>query len=277
MDKSTIIEKIRSDYERLNSLKKLEFETGVSKTYLSQVLNGKHDPGKSTWTKLENHYKRLSEAKVWQIVNTGNMKKCEKLFKAAARLKSFHVVIGDAGTGKSTAASEYARSIENAFLVNCEDFTQKRFVEAICRAMYIRPEGTKFEMMQAIRDKMRETPNALLILDEASMLNDNCLTLLKPLWGDWNTSCFGLVLFGVPYLEINLVKKARKDKKGFVELYDRINKPIIRMEAPKETEISAICYANGIQEDEKIDYAVEQCQEHGSLRTIENLVLIDRL
>ena len=275
MDKVSIIKLLKHDYHRLKSLKKLAFETGVSKAYLSQLINEKYDPGLSTWNRLANHYH--NNGKSWEIVKTENIKRCNKVFDMAVKFKSFHVLIGDAGTGKTTGSKQYVLNHENAFLVTCEDFTQKHFVEAICNAMYIEPIGTKHNMIQLIKDKMAQTKDAVLILDEAGMLNDNCLTLLKPIWGDSESTNFGLVMLGVDYLEINIIKKVRKDKKGFIELYDRMNKPFIRMHKPSEKEIATICYVNGVHDDNLIDSAVNRCLEFGSFRRIQDVMIMNKL
>ena len=276
VDKQQIKNLISEDYRRLQSLTKLEIETGVSKGYLSQILNGKHDPHEATWNKLANHY-RISQKHVWTVVDTENKETCMKLFEVAREFKSLHCIIGHAGSGKSTASEKYARNRRNTFLIKCRDYTQKRFLEELCKSMYVISGGTKTDLIDAIRKKLNETENALLILDEASMLNDSCLLLVKEIYGDRSNSLSGIVMLSVPYLKLNLTAKARKGKRGFSELVDRIYFPFVRLKEASETDIARICYANGIDDESLIDKAVEKCRETGSYRGVETAVMISQL
>jgi len=267
----SIKQALRADYQRFKSLTKLEFETGVSKAYLSQILNDKLNPSEAIWAKLENHYRfaRLG----YRYIETANQTKALAQMKFAQAHKLLSCVIGNGGTGKSTAAREYARQHENVFYVEGSSNVPVRlFLENVAKALYLQVAGNKAVLIAAIREKLANTRHAVLLIDEASELNDSCLLTIKQLYGDHTTAQAGIVLLGTAYLEENLNKQARKNKRGFVELLDRISFPFVHLKEADANEALQMCTINGVTNQIFIEHAVMRAKATGSYRGVDEAI-----
>jgi len=192
--------------------------------------------------------------------------------KFAQAHKLLSCVIGNGGTGKSTAAREYARQHENVFYVEGGNVPVRLFLENVAKALYLQVAGNKAVMIAAIREKLANTRQAVLLIDEASELSDNCLLSIKQLYGDRTTAQAGIVLLGTAYLEENLNKQARKNKRGFVELLDRISFPFVHLKEADVNEALQMCTINGVTNQIFIEHAVMRAGATGSYRGVEEAI-----
>jgi DNA transposition AAA+ family ATPase len=112
------------------------------------------------------------------------------------------VIVGDAGTGKTTAIRRYEAESHSAFIVEVDpSFTKNVLVAEIARAIGVESKGNSTVVISRIVEALRER-DSVLIIDEADYLSDACLELLRRVINDKAET--GVVLVGLPRLEYKL-------------------------------------------------------------------------
>jgi DNA transposition AAA+ family ATPase len=112
------------------------------------------------------------------------------------------VIVGDAGTGKTTAIRQYEAESHSAFIVEVDpSFTKNVLVAEIARAIGVESKGNSTVVISRIVEVLRER-DSVLIIDEADYLSDTCLELLRRVIND--KAATGVVLVGFPRLEYKL-------------------------------------------------------------------------
>jgi hypothetical protein len=273
--KKKILELLKGDYIATPSLRKLQSNTGISTSYLSQMLQKDYDPGDETWNKLATYYNvEISE---YQIVKTKNLVNIQILCDIAREERAMMCVIGEAGQGKTTSLMDYARKNPgNTVYIMAEKELSKTFLYRLCEALNTKGSNWPNVAFERIRDKLGRMNQPLVIIDEASKLPPAALMYIREIYLERRLSYSGIILAGVPCLELNILKWARLNRPGFVELLDRIQQPFIHLDPPSRHEVEAICVQNKVDPG-YIPYAVRESERSASFRSIERAVTNARI
>jgi DNA transposition AAA+ family ATPase len=143
------------------------------------------------------------------IVETTTIENTRIAFGRAHDHRNIAVVVGEAGTGKSTAISKYEAENPGAVLViyGHPAMTQQKLIVnlALLVGVYSKRGGSM--LIERIVDELRGR-DIVLIVDQADYLTDGALELLRCITTDM--ARIGLVLVGLPRLEAQL-KNLRND------------------------------------------------------------------
>jgi energy-coupling factor transporter ATP-binding protein EcfA2 len=278
--KQKIIEYLVRDYNITNSLRKMEKNTGVSSSYLSQMIQKGLDPGDETWNKLASYYNlEINELK---IVNTKNYINIQTLCDITREEKIIMAIIGNKGCGKTTALYDYAKNNpHNTIYIRAKKEHSKDFLFRLGEFFgWSLGANRPQHVIDKIRERLLRMNNALIIVDQASDLPPQALLYLREIYLERRLSYSGIIIAGVPCLDLNIKKWANMNKTGFVELLDRIQQPFIQLDLPSPGEVLAMCKANNI-DPSFFDAAVNEAERSGSFRAIEraqtNIKIIERL
>ncbi len=180
----------------------LGYSSGVISAYKSRSYNGNVrtlEEKIEAWLKRE--ARRLERVEI-PTAETTVLDQVRKAVSIAQDDADIAVIVGDAGTGKTTALRRYEAESHSAFLVEVDpSFTKNVLVVEIARAVGVDPKGGMTVVIGRIIDTLRER-DAVLIIDEADYLSDSSLELVRRIINDKAKT--GVVLAGLPRLEYKL-------------------------------------------------------------------------
>jgi DNA transposition AAA+ family ATPase len=178
------------------------YSSGVISAYKSRNYNGNIkalEDKVEAWLKRE--ARRVSRIDV-PTVETSVIAQMRKAIALAHDEADIAVIVGEAGTGKTTAIHQYEAESHSAFLVEVDpSFTKNVLVAEIARAVGVDEKGSITAIINRIIEALRGR-DSVLIIDEADYLSDACLELLRRVINDKAET--GVVLVGLPRLEYKL-------------------------------------------------------------------------
>jgi DNA transposition AAA+ family ATPase len=168
-----------------------------NRAYTGSVKNLEERIG--AWLKRE--ARRLDRLEV-PFAETDTMEQVRRAVSTAQDEASIAVIIGGAGTGKTTSLLQYARESFSALLIDVDpSFSKVVLMNSIAQALGVEDKGG----MNAVIDRVIGAllgRDAVLIIDEADYLSESSLELVRRIIHD--KAHTGVVLAGLPTLEYKL-------------------------------------------------------------------------
>ncbi|MDR0302354.1 MAG: AAA family ATPase [Treponema sp.] len=147
---------------------------------------------------------KARERKCVPIVDTDDLRKITNAIQIAHTEKDIALIIADAGAGKSTAASWYAKYNEKATVLIdvMSGMNRRMLVHEIARQLSIEIMRVPFNTVVKNVTNMLYERDMVVILDEADYLRPDALEFTRRLVHDLGQS--GLVLIGLPRLKYQI-------------------------------------------------------------------------
>jgi DNA transposition AAA+ family ATPase len=243
---------------------------GVSAGYLSQILNSKWEAiSDDMWARIGAFVGYTNET--WNLVETRNFKMLSSLIKDSMDFATIYGITGEAGCGKTSTASHIAATTKGVYHVVCEEHLNKtQFLRKILRSMgRSSADMSAVEMLDAIQTHLNSQNGQVLILDEADKLTDNVFIYLVSLANNLEDRC-GLIIMATSHLSKRLRHGIEYNKKGYNEIWSRIGRRFLNLEAPSVKDMIAIAKANGITDESQINSIVKDASE--DIRRVKRLV-----
>lgn len=269
--KQEIANKLAAYCEKYESQNKAAYSLkGVSSATISQILNGK-------WQLIAENMWRNVASQIgwreyeWNTAETSNLRELKSFYEAAQRDSMVLAITAEAGTGKTWTAREYCSENRNAYLVQCNEFWNKKtFLTELSRLVGIDNRGlTTYEMMQDIIWQLKSEERPIVILDEADKLSDGILYFFITLYNYLEDQC-ALVLQATDYLEYRMKHGLRKNAKGFPEIWSRVGRKCIKLNGVSADDIRNICLANGVNNERDIELVVNDSE--GDFRRVKRKI-----
>jgi DNA transposition AAA+ family ATPase len=205
----------------------------------------------------------------WQVAQTNNYRAIQGWCKYAQTEGASLALSHDAGAGKTFALVQYAASHPNVFYVQCAEYwTKKLFLANIYRALGKDPDQlTAPELADGIISTLRQLDKPLVILDEVDKLRDPLLMYFIELYNKLDGLC-GFFLAGAPFLAIAWEKGAKRDKRGFREIYSRIGRKFMRLNKIGRKDVQLLCNANGVTDEADINAVWNEVENDTDLRRV---------
>lgn len=259
---------IAAEIKRLSqksSQKKVAATLNISTATISAMVNNK-------WEHIADNMWRKAKASLkldtgWNIAQTRNMQLFQDLLMA---VQSKHLSIGiseKAGIGKSAAYKLYSRNYKNVIHIECKHYwSKKSYVKNLLMQCGLPTVGTTEELIENFLDYVKELESPLIIIDQADKLKPNQFDLFMDFYNDLFGHT-GFVLSGVKALEKKILKGVQADKVGYREIWSRIGSKFFDdLNEPNREDVAAICIANGVEDQESINYIFNVCD--GDLRKV---------
>ncbi len=240
-------------------------QINVSAALISNLINEKWDLiSEAAWLLFANFVSWHTDR--WQIRESRNLKVILDSCNDARENNRLLAVSGFTGAGKTTALKYYSNQTPNTYYVLCTVVMgRKDFLTAIQRALGIETEGSIYNRVADIVDRLAKDNLPLLILDDAGKLNDVNLRLIQVIYDQLEFRA-GIMLSGTEYMRNYIVKMANKDKMGFKELRRRIAywQKLFR---PTFSFVRNVCDDYGISDEHAINFIYREAGgNYGSLR-----------
>jgi len=242
----------------------LGYSSGVISAYKSRNYTGNVkalEEKIDAWLKRE--ARRLDRLDV-PVAETTTLEKMRRAITIAQDEADIAVIIGDAGTGKTTALRQYEKESHSALLIEVDpSFSQVTLMNEIARALGVEAKGGQNAVVERVIEALNGR-DAVLIIDEADYLSDSALELIRRIVND--KSHTGVVLVGLPRLEFK-IRNLRNDHQ---QLQSRIG-VLVRLGKLKKSDAEKII--TGVWKDipkETMDAFIQTA--NGSTRTLVKLM-----
>lgn len=248
---------------------------GVSAATVSQILNGKWDLiADDMWRTVANQIGY--DPRRWVIMQTAGFCRMTDILTDAQQNSLVMAVVGDAGCGKSQAIKVYAERNRGVIALSCSEYwNRKEFLGELLQSLGVEPDGsTVADMMREVIRQLKRREGVLIVLDEADKLSDQVLYFFITIYNKLEDNV-GIVLCATQYLKKRIERGVRNNRKGYKEIYSRIGRKFIPMPVVNNTDIRAVCAANGINIPKEIESIVEDADN--DLRRVKRLVCAFKL
>lgn len=165
---------------------------------------------------LDNYAKKSSkDIKEVAIFESKDKQMADFVINEAMRDKEIAIIVGCAGSGKSTIAKDYARLHPNAILIEATLHSTARVIlDELCERLHISGGRNLHEKVLLISKELKRR-DVVILIDEAEHLSVRALEDLRRIW---DFSSCPLILFGTEILLKNLIGKNGELR----QLYSRI-------------------------------------------------------
>lgn len=248
------IKELLLDYgKRYSSMNRAaESLKGVSAATISAIINNKYESiSDMMWRNISAQIGGNNDG--WQIVETPAFKDMMFALKDAQDWKNVTWVVGEAGCGKSTAASLYRKEHREVFVILCsEDMRKSDFVREMALQIGISTDGYCLrDVLDMVITRLSCMRSPLLIFDEGDKLTDTVFTYFISLYNRLEAKS-GMAFFSTSYIKRRMAYGLQYNKKGYKEISSRIGRKFYDIEPTTEADVYAICKANGITTQEEV-------------------------
>jgi DNA transposition AAA+ family ATPase len=189
------------------------YSAGVVSAYKNHTYNGNVkilEERIDAWLKRE--ARRLARIEV-PTAETATMEQVRMAVTMAQDDADIAVIIGEAGTGKTTALRQYAKESHSALLIDVDpSFSKVVLMNEIARALGVENKGGMNAVIDRVIEALKDR-DAVLIIDEADYLSDSSLELVRRIINDKART--GVVLVGLPTLEYK-IRSLRNDHEQLI-------------------------------------------------------------
>ncbi len=253
-----------------SSANKVAVRAGVSAANISQIRNGNWELiSDSIWAKVKTN---LNIDWDWQIALTTNLKNITDLLKGAQKESMSICISYKQASGKTTGYEFYQRNHKNVILIRCKNYwSKKSFARHQLLACGLPDEGTTEEMIEKFEEHLTKlnNPKPLVIYDQFDKLKEPQKDLFMDYYNELDGHC-GFVISGVPHLKKQEENGYKRNKMGYRERFSRYGSIFIPLDKYSYEDVKAICIANGITDNEVIEYIFGECMDDG--RRIRRLI-----
>lgn len=245
--KQELVSRLKKQVSIKGSQKKAANSLGISSATINKMLKGTWDDiAEPMWRKLASQLGSSSE-RTWNIAPTKAYRKMSFLLREAQQNSLTLAIVANAGTGKSEAVKQYAESHSNVYHLACAEFWRKKvFIQQLLKSLGESQQGgTIEELMDLAISTLSKKEQPLIVLDEADKLSDPVLYFFITLYNLLEGHC-GLVMQSTNFLEKRIRRGVNLGKKGYEEIYSRLGRHFIRLDAIDEEDIALVCQANGV-------------------------------
>lgn len=204
MQEVRLSEKLKTAMDEFGvSQSKLAREMGYSSTVISQYLAGSYAGDVSSVetaiTKWIARRRENAQKKHVPVIETNVLKQINRALRLAHDEKDIALIVGDAGSGKTTAATAYVLdNPRTSILIKCYGMSRRVLTIELAKRLGLETQRVNFDRLVASVTETLRDSEQLIILDEADFLRDDALEFCRRLINDLGES--GLALIGLPTL-----------------------------------------------------------------------------
>lgn len=256
------------------SLSALVSKTGVNRSTISHILNGKFEvvhkeEGKKPTVISDEYFFRIARGIGFSVatevhIATESYQRGYDMCHYAQQTARNILLDGSSGSGKTYLLEKYASENEKVLYVKCTSRMKGRdLIEKICKLLRMTPKSrTDSGKIQEIADKLAQ-PGYLLIIDEGESVAKDIYRVIKDLTDALYRKA-GIVLCGMGLIA-ELKAGAERNAKLMPQLWRRFRGNRRSLKALTKKTIEEACHAYGITERQVIAYMQGRIEDMGML------------
>lgn len=283
IEKTTIINLVKSEVKRLGSQHNVAKFLGINQGIVSHIVNGNLDEI-SDDTLHAIGVKCGWRPDAWVVVETTDFKIISTVCTDAQRNALWIPISHKAGGGKSEGLREFAMRNKNTLYVQCREWKRRELMTHLLSrvGLDINLNDSTDKMSQSLFDFFLGRDKPLLILDEWDKLTVDAQRFMIPLYNE-TKGHLGLVISGTEYLEQNIKQRVTWRQKGFDEIDSRLGRNFIHLIGATKRDVTAICKANGIDNENAIAEIWQECtpvdrnHDHRTVKVVTDLRRLERV
>ncbi len=256
------VRKAAADFIKAKEISQNELATmlDVSPATVSNLINRK-------WANIDarlwHHVKvYVMPSMPGELYETNDLSSVVNLCNKARQYRFMVGLVGDTGTGKTTALEAYSRRKNVFYTVYDKTMNPKQFFAVLVKKLGISFEGNIHNLINRIAEYLNTVEAPLLIVDEAGKMPRNMILYMHVLRDKTIKNC-GIVLAGMPYFKENLKRGVEKEKEGIAEFFRRVNlwhtmKGLTRKEAAQILQDSGVKDTSTLSSTKQIGYLTNE-------------------
>jgi len=272
--KIQIADDLRQFIARHDSANQVATMIDVSSATISHIINNKkwETINEKRWRKVAAGIRSYSDD--LELAQTANLKLMHQALSDSQKFRWCVLITGKAGSGKTRAATEYARQNKNVFYVECDEFwTKTTLLKELLKACGQKPKGKQIgDLFNQLVEYVKSVETPLLLIDEADKLKDAVFYLLISLYNKLKKHA-GIVFASTAYLKNRITRGVENERKGWDEIDSRLRRKPFELNPVSESDIRAICEANYIT-DEKLKTSIVN-DSKSDLRRVESKIQVE--
>lgn len=257
---------------------------GLSSAIFSRLKSGETDKiiSDSHWLQMGREFEINSRKSNWEVVRTKVYDEIEDSILFNQQKSTSTLLVDDCGIGKSFCAKHIAKSLSNAFYIDCSQAKSKQqFIKLFAKTLGIDNRGKYADLIANVKYYLNQLDHPVVILDEAGDLEYTAFLELKGLWNATDGYC-GWLMMGANGLKAKITKGIDKEKVGYEEIFSRFSDEYIKLtpngtlhkEAFRRELLTQVARANH-KGDKPVEQLVMQCMaKETTLRHLDTLIKI---
>lgn len=226
----------------------------ISGATISKILNHSFDGiADGMWLRIAKALGIFHDTK-WMHADTKPAKKLTHFFDDAKLFGNVFGLVCTPGAGKTDTLDFYLKCRPNVYYVKCiADMNQRDFLHQLITSMAIKGTyRTAYDMLQAIKRHVDETPNPVIIWDELEKGKNALFLLFIDIYNLLWKRC-GIVLIGTHNLKGRIELGNERGYIGFNEVYSRLGGKLNEIPMPDYEDGALVAQTNGV--DDPIEVA----------------------
>jgi DNA transposition AAA+ family ATPase len=204
----------------------------------------------------------------WVYVNTTAVEDLRFIMRETQQEQGFTWAISPAGSGKTVAATLYAKESKNVFHIQCDaDMSKSDFAIDLARAVGLRVNTQKKarRLIMEVCEYLAELEDPLLIFDEGDKLRDVIIAYFITIYNRIHKVA-GVIFLSTNYMEKRMEDGLRYNRAGYQELWSRLGRKFYVVDSNTTNDVQHICIENGLEQrasktmqDTIREYNMQQC------------------
>jgi len=244
-------------------------ETGVNRTIVSLILNGKYTGDVESrqnqliqWLRDREQRMTLEKTSAFVAINT--------VLRMAHEKNRFALIMANAGCGKTETSRYYAQTNENVAYYEANGTENSHSllfnIGKAVGANVSMLRGSLNDKLNVIIDRLR-VQHMMIIIDQADELNFKPIDIIRTIW---DSKYCGLAILGLPILE-DILTRGKSRKENYDYIYSRIS---LKRRIGRPTVDDVILIARRYRMDINIKmakYLLDFVNSRGELRQLTNI------
>lgn len=261
-EKENIVQTVEEYCALFGSRNQSAATLGISPATLSAILTGKWEKvSYSMWNMLSNKIRQagggMKRSDGWQLHKSTAFQELTLTFEEAQRTKQAVWVVGDAGSGKTTAAKAYRSERRDVFYILCaEDMHRADFIGELYRAVGAHTDiaGVRGQF-ESVLSKLNGMGAPLLIFDEGDKLSESVFSYFVSIYNRLEGRA-GIVFLSTAHIKRRMSNGLTYNKRGYAEIYSRIGRCFFDLTPATDADVYAIAQLNGLTNNADIKKVV---------------------